>query len=115
MIGCAPVLIPTLNRYQHIKNCIESLAKNPLAKETELYISVDYPPSEKYEQGYQSVIDYLDSGVSGFKAVYIYKQEKNLGVFKNADFLRNKAFEKCEGYIVTEDDNVFSEDLKWMK
>ena len=48
----APVLIPTCNRIHHLKRCVESIARNKLAKETELYISVDYPPSEKYQDGY---------------------------------------------------------------
>ena len=39
-----PVVIPALNRYEHFKNCVESLAKNTLTGETELIIALDYPP-----------------------------------------------------------------------
>lgn len=46
-----PILIPTLDRYEHFKKCIESLAKNTHANKTELVIGLDYPPSEKYMDG----------------------------------------------------------------
>ena len=44
----APVCIPTCNRYNKLKKCIESLIANKEAKKTELYISVDYPPEERF-------------------------------------------------------------------
>ena len=47
----APVLITTCNRYEHLKRCVESLSKCTLASETDLIISVDYPPSDKYVDG----------------------------------------------------------------
>lgn len=48
ILNDAPILIPTLNRYEHLKRCVESLAKNKLAKESELVIGLDYPP---FQQG----------------------------------------------------------------
>ena len=47
----APILIPTLNRYEHFKRCVESLAKCTHAEKTELVIGLDYPPSERYQKG----------------------------------------------------------------
>ena len=58
---CAPIIIPTLNRHEHLKKCIESLQKNKLAKQTELFISVDFPPNEKYKVGYEKVVEYLQN------------------------------------------------------
>ena len=46
----APITITTLNRYEHFVRCIQSLENNGLAKETELFISVDFPPSDKYKE-----------------------------------------------------------------
>lgn len=46
-----PICIPTCNRYEHLKRCVESLSKCTLASETDLIISVDYPPSDKYVDG----------------------------------------------------------------
>ncbi len=33
----APIIIPTLNRYEHLKRCVKSLQQNGWAKYTELY------------------------------------------------------------------------------
>lgn len=103
----APVMIPTLNRYKHLKACIESLAKCSGADKTELYVSVDYPPSDKYRDGYQEVLDYVNAGISGFKEVHIYIQEKNLGI-GNFKFLREKIASQYDRLILSEDDNIFS-------
>ncbi len=103
----APVMIPTLNRYKHLKACVESLARCSGADKTELYISVDYPPTDKYREGHQDVLDYVNSGIKGFKEVHIYIQEKNLGI-GNFKFLREIITTKYDRLILTEDDNVFS-------
>jgi len=104
----APVAIHTLNRYRHLKNCIESLAANELAAKTELYITVDYPPSEKYKEGYEKVKEYLNGGITGFANVNIFFQEENLGAARNSLFIRKKVFEKYDRIIKSEDDNIFS-------
>ena len=102
----APVIIATLNRYEHLKRCIESLNDNPWARFTELFISVDYPPEDKYRSGYVKVIDYLKGNESKwrFKEIRIYIQEKNLGEAKNFRFLRDLAFERFDRVITLEDD-----------
>ena len=103
----APVMIPTLNRYSHLKSCVESLAKCSWAEHTELYISVDFPPSEKYIAGHKKIIEYVNS-ITGFKDVHIFIQSENLGVGGNFIFLRDEIFKKFDRVIFTEDDNVFS-------
>lgn len=40
----APVVIPTLNRYDHFKACLESLEKC----KTDVYVVLDFSPSEEY-------------------------------------------------------------------
>lgn len=104
----APIIIPTLNRYKHLKRCITTLQKNPWAKYTPLYISVDYPPTDIYVEGYRKVCNYLKKGVEGFSSVFIYYQEKNLGAYYNEDFLVSVIRQKYDRYIFTEDDNEFS-------
>lgn len=104
----APILIPTLNRYKHLKECIDSLSQNVIAKETELYISVDYPPNEKYINGHRDVVEYVNQGINGFKEVHLFLQKENLGASANSDFLRKEAYKKFDTYIYTEDDNIFS-------
>lgn len=104
----APVIIPTLCRAEKLKNCIESLQKNSYAKYTELYIGLDYPPNEKYRQGYEQIKEYLNGGIEGFARVEIIEQTSNKGWSGNYDSLREKVYEKHDCYIYTEDDNVFS-------
>lgn len=104
----APIIIPTLNRIEHLKRCITSLQKNPWAKYTSLILSVDYPPKDKYVSGYKQVCSYLREGVNGFANVEIIYQSQNLGAYENAEYLKNYVREKYDRYIFSEDDNEFS-------
>ena len=60
----APVAVWTLNRYEHLRCCIDSLKKNKYAIDTEVYISLDFPPSEGYQEGYDKVRAYLHQNIS---------------------------------------------------
>ena len=100
----APILIPTLNRIEHLKRCITALQNNPWAKYTLLIISVDYPPEEKYEGGYQKICSYLKEGIVGFGDVRIIYQKENLGWYDNYVFLKNYSADICDRFIYLEDD-----------
>ena len=106
----APIIIPTLNRATHLKRCLESLKNNIGVEHTEIYISVDYPPAEKYVDGYNEVKQLLkEIDLSCFKKTNIFLHDKNLGPVGNTDFLKQK-IEKdgYDNYIYTEDDNEFA-------
>lgn len=104
----APVLIPTLNRFDHLLNCIESLKNNRCAQYTDLYIALDYPPSEKYIDGYKKIEKYLQGGIDGFNRVFIIKRNENYGATKNLVDMMEKVLESYDRIIVSEDDNIFS-------
>ncbi len=104
----APVVLCTLNRYEHLKCCLESLKRNAWASKTELYISVDFPVKESHEKGYKKVKQYLDQGLQGFASINIFYQTKNLGPDDNYKYIKERAFEKYDRIILTEDDNEFS-------
>lgn len=105
----APIIIPTLNRKNHLMRCLDSLAANTGAEHTEVFISVDFPPAERYRQGYLEVKDYLDHGdFSAFKAVHVIYQQENLGAKDNCTYLIQMIGENFDRYIFTEDDNEFS-------
>ncbi len=104
----APVIIPTLSRYEHLENCIRSLSSCTGADKTDIYISVDHPPNPGYKEGYQKVVEYLKNGINGFSNVYIFYQENNLGMMGNLSFLVDSVREKHSCFIYTEDDNEFS-------
>ena len=103
----AAVIIPTLNRKKHLERCVNSLKQGKLASKTDLYISVDYPPSEKYHEGYADVVDYVKT-IKGFANIYIFFQKKNLGPGLNRKYLEDKLAEKHDKYVFTDDDNEFS-------
>jgi len=104
----APILIPTLNRYEHLKRCVESLAANTFADKTELVIGLDYPPAEKYYEGYKKIKEYLPT-IKGFQSVTILTTEVNLNPVRNfsrlVDYVKEHGY---DSYISTEDDNEFS-------
>lgn len=106
----APVIIPTLNRYDHLKQCIDSLRDNPEASKTCLYIGVDYPTKDSHWDGYNKVIDYVEN-IKGFNKVIVLKHDKNLGAYENALYLIDYVSKNHDRYIISEDDNIFSKDF----
>ncbi len=107
----APVLIPTLCRYEHFKRCIESLSACTGADQTDVYIGLDYPAKESHRAGYEKIKQYLDScGNLGFKSLNVVKRPHNYGFGPNGNAmsLRREAFKKYDRIITSEDDNEFS-------
>lgn len=103
----APVVIPTLNRYEHLKRCVESLAKCTHAKKTELVVGVDYPPAEKYVDGWKKISEYVNH-IEGFRKVTIIRRDYNFGAVANyLDLIRLVSLSN-DRFIFTEDDNIFS-------
>ena len=106
----APVLIPTLNRYQHFKECIESLSRCTWANKTDVYVAVDYPPNKKYWDGYNEIKDFLDNcGNLGFKSLHIkYRETNYFFTIGNIEALIDEVLKSYDRFILSEDDNVFS-------
>lgn len=102
-----PVCIPTLNRFNHFKNCVESLSKCIYADKTELVIGLDYPPSEKYIEGYRQIKDYIPN-ITGFAKVTVFEHKENMGSGGNFCILRDYCKSHYDAYIASEDDNIFA-------
>ena len=108
----SPILIPSLNRPLHLKKLLDSLKDNVGVEETDIYISVDYPPLEKYKKGNDEVKEMLENyDFSAFKSHNIYFQTENLGIIGNYNFLISKIEQSYSSFIFTEDDNVFSKNF----
>lgn len=103
----APVIIPTLNRFEHLKRCVESLSKCTHADKTELIIGLDYPAAENHFDGWRKIQDYLPQ-ISGFSKVTVVKREHNYGAEANYLDLVSIVSQTYDCYIFTEDDNEFS-------
>jgi len=108
----APVIIPTLCRFEHFKRCIESLMSCTHADKTDVYVALDYPSKESHWDGYNKISEFLDylNVHNGFKSLEIVRREKNYGFGENgnATTLIRSILEKYDSYIFSEDDNVFS-------
>ena len=105
----APVIIPTLCRYKHFKECLESLSKCKWAEETEVFVGLDYPAKESHRPGYEKIKSYLkEVGDMTFKKIHVFEREVNYGGGKNCTELKKVALERFDTYIYSEDDNVFA-------
>lgn len=103
----APVIIPTLCRYEHFRRCVDSLSKCTGANKTKLIIGIDYPLKEAHKEGYKKICNYV-LDIAGFKEVIVIKREYNYGAAANWRSLVQLAYSIDDRYIGTEDDNEFS-------
>ena len=108
----APVLIPTLNRFEHFVRCLESLEACTGAEKTDVYVALDYPPSEHYREGWKRIDAYLHEkeNNNGFNHLIVYRRETNY-FFSGKGNLTTaiKDLPECiNRYIISEDDNIFS-------
>ncbi len=113
----APVVIPTLNRYEHLRQCLESLSRCTWADRTEVYVALDYPPVDKWDKyapGWEKNRDWLRSvGDMGFKKLHLIERTENYGTWNKGDKGNCKCLleyisKRYDRYILSEDDNIFS-------
>ena len=105
----APIIIPTLCRFEHFKRLIESLKLNSCAKYTDVYVGIDYPPIQRYRQGWEKICDYVDNGnFDEFASFNVIKHQRNMGAGGNASALYKLILGRYDSYIYSEDDNVFA-------
>ena len=108
----APVIIPTLCRFEHFRDCLESLSKCTWAEKTDVYIGLDYPAKETHWDGYKKIKEYLkkDKTFWGFNSLFVVEREHNYGFGPqgNARTLIKEVLKKYDRIIVSEDDNIFS-------
>ena len=105
----APVLILTLCRYEHFKNCLDSLNKNTGAEYTDVFVALDYPAQPEHQIGYYKISEYLEKTPFRFKSLNVIKREINYGVDRNFEDLKEYVFKRgYDRFIVSEDDNFFS-------
>lgn len=108
----APVIIPTLNRHEYLKRLIESLAANSWAGYTDIYIGLDYPPAQKYVEGWKKIRQYLKEGdFKAFRSFNVIERTENFGYFRNTDDLRDTVYRDHDAHILLADDLVVSPDF----
>ena len=107
----APVIIPTLCRYDHFKRLMESLNKCTWADKTDVYIGLDYPAKEEHRDGWMKIKRFLCEERFCFKKIVVFEREYNYGVKgenNNISALIKYVSTYYDRWIFSEDDNVFS-------
>lgn len=99
----APIIIPTMCRYEHFVRLIESLLRNRESRESDLYVGIDFPPKEKYVDGYRRICEFADE-IVGFKSVNIIKHRENLGSRQNYCNLVKEVLRNHDSFIRMDDD-----------
>lgn len=98
-----PVMILTYNRLTHTRRTIESLARNTLAAQTDLFIFSD-GPQKGDEESVAQTRSYLETIKTGFKSVTLIKAEKNKNIFASTIDAGNYLCQKFNAFIGLEDD-----------
>lgn len=107
----APVIIPTVSRFDHLKKCIDSLSLCTWAEKTDVFVAVDYPGKEEHVEGYNQVREYIGTIDNlGFKSFNVVYRDHNYFYSGegNSETLVKELMTKYDRYIFSEDDNVFS-------
>ena len=102
----APVVVFAYNRDKEIKQVVECLANNDLAKYSNVYFFSDGPKDDKDREEVDKVRGFLES-ISNrydFKSVSIYKSEKNKGLAVSVISGVSRIIEQYGRVIVIEDD-----------
>lgn len=106
----APVVLFVYNRLNHTSSVIESLSKNLLAKETDLYVFSDAAKTKNDSEKVKAVRQYINcpDWYSNFKDVTIVQAEQNKGLAKSVIEGVTSVLEKYGKVIVVEDDLILS-------
>lgn len=103
----APIALFAYKRPEHLKRTIDSLLKNHLSEESEIFIFSDGPKSEKDESLVNEVRKFIKE-LRGFKKIFIVERETNFGLSKSIISGVTELVEKYGKIIVLEDDLVTS-------
>jgi hypothetical protein len=103
----APIALFTYNRLQHTVTTVESLQRNDLAEESELFVFSDGPRSEADTEKVCAVRDYLKR-ITGFRSVTIIEKDANLGLAQSIITGVTDIVNRYGRIIVLEDDMVTS-------
>lgn len=103
----APVLVMTLNRYDHFRRCVDTLSACTFANKTDIYIALDFPLNDSHWEGYDKISKYIKK-MRIFKNVQVIKREINFGAANNFFEALTEIFKEHGRVIISEDDNEFS-------
>lgn len=104
----SPIAFFCFNRADKTRTVLEALAKNHLAKESEIFIFCDGPRNIRDLKSLQEVHKVIDS-VDGFRKIHLIKREINHGSKESIIRGINQVLENSDTVIAVEDDILTSE------
>lgn len=104
MKNCAPVVIYTYTRLDHLKKTISALQANHQASRTDIFVVSDGPKDETAEKLVSNLRNYVDS-IAGFNAVNRIYRKTNVGVFQSV-LLAEKPIISDYGRLITMEDDI---------
>ena len=107
MLPPAPIIVSVYDRLEHLKSCLASLARNPAAPDSPLFIVSDGPKTEEARDRILSIRDFAGA-VRGFGTTTVLARESNLGSFQSVKSAIDEILPLSGRAIFLEDDNVVS-------
>lgn len=104
----APIALFVYNRLNHLKQTIDSLIKNTIAKDSDLYIFSDSFKDELDKERVKEVRKYIKT-IKHFKRIEILEQKENLGLSKSIIEGSTQLLNLFGKVIVVEDDLILSQ------
>ena len=101
----APILLFVYNRPEHTRRCIESLLKNSLASESNLFIYADGAKDSTQQEAVNEVRNYIRS-IQEFKQITLMERSENWGLARNIINGVTAQVNRYGKVIVLEDDLV---------
>lgn len=100
-----PVLVFTYTRLAHLRRTVNSLRRNLLAPETDLFLASDHPKTPADAADVAAVRRFMKQ-VEGFRSVTRIERHENLGPAGNCFSALRRIFETHDQFILMEDDIV---------
>jgi len=106
-MSLSPIILFVYKRLWHTRQTIQSLQKNKLAEESDLFIFSDGPkyPSEKNKV--DEIRNYINS-ITGFREIIVQQSDVNLGLANSVINGISKVIREHKKIIVLEDDLIIS-------
>ena len=103
----APIALFAYNRPWHLRQTVEALQNNTLAKDSDLFIFSDGAKDSSASPQVTEVRDYIHS-IRGFKSIKVIERNRNYGLSGNIIDAVTNIVNEHERIIVLEDDLVTS-------